>query len=249
MSTQAVAATLALDSATVTVQERLYLLVVASYADHECIAWPGNERVAGESSLSVRGVQRASASCEEKGLIRKLVNGAPDERIPHDKRPNRVELLYARGDAHGTPRGDTGGTRGVTLVTPRGDTSVTQTVSEPSIEPSTREGEIPTEPFDAFWKHYPRKIAKQAARRAWVARMRAGVDPMLLVRSSERYAQVCELRETHERFMLHPATFLGPNERWLDYPPLTAAQRAEETGIYPSHLTNASADDFGMGDC
>jgi hypothetical protein len=252
MSVQAVAATLALDAASVTVQERCYLLVVASYADHEGIAWPGNERVAGESSLSVRAVQRASASCEEKGLIRKLVNGAPDERIPLDKRPNRVELLYARGDIRDTPisaRGDTGGERGVTLVTPRGDTGDTQTVNEPPVEPSIEDTRATVDPFDAFWRHYPRKLAKTAARRAWNARMRTRVDPDLLVRSAERYAQVCELRETAREFIMHPATFLGPNERWLDYPPIDDGERALETGFYPAHLTNARPEDFAVGGC
>lgn len=71
--------------------------------------------------------------------------------------------------------------------------------------------------FGDFWQAYPRRLAKEAACKAWRARLRAGVDPPMLVRCAVAYAEECRRLQTPARFILHPATFLGPTLRYLDY--------------------------------
>ncbi|MCX5970169.1 MAG: hypothetical protein NTV14_01410, partial [Coprothermobacterota bacterium] len=66
-------------------------------------------------------------------------------------------------------------------------------------------------------KDNPRHLAKEAARKAWRVRLRAGVDPPSLVRCAAAYAEECQRLQTPARFILHPATFLGPTLRYLDY--------------------------------
>lgn len=71
--------------------------------------------------------------------------------------------------------------------------------------------------FAIWWKSYPRKTAKKAARKAYVARRREGVETKDLLAAARRYAN--DRRGELDRFTLHPATFLGPDERWKDFLP------------------------------
>jgi hypothetical protein len=58
--------------------------------------------------------------------------------------------------------------------------------------------------FEEFWRCYPRKVAKDAARRAFVA---AGVDRELLIAGAKRYA--IERAGEDPKFTKHPATWLN----------------------------------------
>jgi hypothetical protein len=60
------------------------------------------------------------------------------------------------------------------------------------------------ERFEEFWRAYPRKVAKEAARRAFAA---AGVDPELLIAGAKRYAN--ERAGEDPKFTKHPATWLN----------------------------------------
>ena len=79
------------------------------------------------------------------------------------------------------------------------------------------------EKFELAWKLLPRRrnASKKAAWKAWKARVRAGVDPDQLVLAAKRYGEVCRRDCTEERYVLHGATFFGPDERWLAYCPST----------------------------
>ncbi|MEI6310391.1 MAG: hypothetical protein WCP58_12210, partial [bacterium] len=79
-------------------------------------------------------------------------------------------------------------------------------------------GADPSKPdfSDDFWQAYPRRLSKEAARKAWRVRLRAWVDPPLLVRCAVVYAEECRRLQTPAPFILHPATFLGPTLRYQD---------------------------------
>ncbi|HHY95890.1 MAG TPA: hypothetical protein GX513_12920 [Firmicutes bacterium] len=75
-----------------------------------------------------------------------------------------------------------------------------------------------TADFEAFWSVYPRRAEKQRAYRAWRARLREKHSPDDLIRAAANYAASCHAKGTEERFIKHPATFLGPDkpfEEWL----------------------------------
>lgn len=65
--------------------------------------------------------------------------------------------------------------------------------------------------FEEFWKTYPRKAAKGAARRAWAKAVRIAT-PDDIIAGAARYA---EDPHRDESFTAHPATWLN-GERWLD---------------------------------
>ncbi len=69
--------------------------------------------------------------------------------------------------------------------------------------------------FEEFWKAYPRKEGKGAARKAW-AKLRAPsslLSKVLLSIASHVASE--QWRKEHGRFIPHPATFIN-QERWED---------------------------------
>lgn len=71
--------------------------------------------------------------------------------------------------------------------------------------------------FELFWAAYPRKTGKKAALGKWNARLKAGNTIDELIHSAEHYATYCELMKVEQKYQMHAATFLGPNERFLDF--------------------------------
>lgn len=69
--------------------------------------------------------------------------------------------------------------------------------------------------FEEFWTIYPRKIGKKAAYKAWRAQLQKGRTCDVLIRAAEVYAAATQ--DIEEKYILHPSTFLGPHDRWLDY--------------------------------
>ena len=63
------------------------------------------------------------------------------------------------------------------------------------------------EAFEDFWRAYPRKVAKDAARRAFDKALKAGVDAGALIAGAQRYA--VERQGQDPKFTKHPATWLN----------------------------------------
>ncbi len=71
--------------------------------------------------------------------------------------------------------------------------------------------------FESFWKVYPRQKEKKAALAKWRATIKKGASEAELRSAAIAYGADCRLRGTEERFIKHPATFLGPAEPWRDF--------------------------------
>lgn len=85
---------------------------------------------------------------------------------------------------------------------------------------SNNEEELHLAAFETAWKLYPRRPAdsKSKARKVWAARIRAGVDPDLLVEGVRRYAAYVTAERIEPRHVKMAATFFGPDEHYLsDY--------------------------------
>lgn len=81
----------------------------------------------------------------------------------------------------------------------------------PSVLPSSSPSS--TDAFDEFWKAYPRREAKQAARKAWANAIKAA-PAAVIIAGAERYRD--DPNRTAE-FTAHPATWLNAH-RWEDDP-------------------------------
>jgi hypothetical protein len=78
------------------------------------------------------------------------------------------------------------------------------------------QGAAPADPrFEEFWNVYPRRESRKEAESCWRARLREGKAPDDLIRAARNYASV--KAGTERQFLLHPKTFLGPKERFVDF--------------------------------
>lgn len=85
--------------------------------------------------------------------------------------------------------------------------------------------DIDTDPhFIAFWTAYPRKVDKGHARKAWAAKVNAGVDPQAIAEGAAHYRDNPR-RPTEPRFIPHPSTWIN-GERWADDDRTTRPARA-----------------------
>jgi hypothetical protein len=66
--------------------------------------------------------------------------------------------------------------------------------------------------FEAFWKAYPRRVAKLAAKRAYEKAIKNATHQEIM-EGVERY--VAYTKNTEQRFIAHPATWLNSG-RWED---------------------------------
>lgn len=194
-------------------------------------SWPAVSTLAQRARCHPRTVQRHLQALKAAHLIREgnqaLVAGyRPDRRpVVYD-----LNLARVRGDSVSprTVRGDSEDPSGVTPVSERGDTGVTQTVLEPNLETQGQNlllgtPSVSAQPlvlvqvddgFDAWWSAYPRKIAKEAARKAYRRALKEAPAEVLLA-GATRYAADKTRRPA---FTAYPATWLNAG-RWADEGP------------------------------
>ncbi|WP_306393392.1 hypothetical protein [Telluria beijingensis] len=72
--------------------------------------------------------------------------------------------------------------------------------------------------FEAVWEVYPQRPgdSKKAAHKAWAARLAAGALVSELLAGAQAYAAFVKAMKTEPMYILHCATFFGPNERYAD---------------------------------
>jgi len=71
--------------------------------------------------------------------------------------------------------------------------------------------------FITLYNAYPRHIGKVPAYKAYTARIKEGVSHDTLLIAVKNYAADVERNRTDEKYIMHPATFLGPSARYADY--------------------------------
>lgn len=139
--------------------------------------------------------------------------------------PGKRDTLY-KDRAHAHSKGD----RGCTTATDEADVSrrdgvvvalfneeITPSLRSHTAERSSAARADAREPdrFDEFWKQYPRKVAKGAARKAWEKALKNGADPEQLIFGARRYATDPRRSTADVRYTAHASTWLTA-ERWTD---------------------------------
>lgn len=69
--------------------------------------------------------------------------------------------------------------------------------------------------FDEFWNHWPRKVSKADAEKAWDKAVKARADTAAIVKAAASYAERCQLTRQDPKFIPHPATWLN-RKSWND---------------------------------
>lgn len=191
--------------------EKMVLLVIADHANDEGTeAWPSQATIASKASISIRTVQRSVNSLVAAGYLKMEKHAGGSANCREDRRPHRytINIKTLRGDGQTTRkrRGDSDNADGATLTTDTGR------LLRPKNLPTESPLETPGD-FDLFWKIYPRKAGKEAARKAFEkARSKAEVGEIL--KGAENYKND---PNRHPSFTAHASTWLNGG-RWADEP-------------------------------
>lgn len=185
--------------------ERLLVhLALADFANDEGLCWPSIATLAKKSRCGERLVQRQIADMIIDGWL------VLDSRGGGRGRSN-CYLLQTPSAKRGLPGSETPSPATESL----GETTYRTVKNLPAVDAD----------FDAFWSAYPRKVAKQHARRVFVSLMRRRDHPSV----ADLVAAVTAYSTTFSdiRYCAHPATWLR-QERWTDHDTATApATRVE----------------------
>lgn len=71
--------------------------------------------------------------------------------------------------------------------------------------------------FEAWWKVYPRHVAKGDAYKKYKARKKEGFSAEKLLEAAQNYAEQCRKKRTEQSFILHPETFLNSSRKFEDF--------------------------------
>jgi hypothetical protein len=188
----------------------MVLLVIADHAsDDGTEAWPSQATIAAKASISIRTVQRAVNSLVENGYLWMQKGAGGSATCREDRRPHKytINIKRLRGDTESIreDRGDIESDNGATLATPTGR------LSRPMNHPNKPSNE--TSVFDLFWKEYPIKVGKAAAKRAWDKAIKIE-QPDVIIQGALQYAND---PNRHPSFTAHASTWLNAG-RWSDAP-------------------------------
>lgn len=207
--------------------EKLILIGIANHADaFGGNSYPAMATLAGYAGVSVRQARRYVRSLADKQIITVEENAGGRAGLRADQRPNRYAiddrtLVTGRDDQ----RPDTQRANDRTPSAQRPDIAMSAepslTVQEPKDPPISSSGDdgVFDSIFDAFWKQYPRKTGKPAAKKALKP---VANQPEAIVTGLAKWVEFWNADRTEQRFIPHPATWLN-QRRWEDDPPPIAA--------------------------
>ena len=210
--------------------EKMILLVIADHAtDEGDNAWPSQQTIATRASCNVRTVQRSINELVTKGYLWVEKRGGGSASCRDDRRPHRytIVLKKLRGDKTPPRRSERDDIDDIIEAT---ITTATGRLSRPMKHPKETPIETPGE-FEIFWKVYPRKTAKGAARKAW--EKLTAEDRAAAITGAKRFAADPNREDT---FTPYPATWLNA-EQWEDEP-LPVAKKSPEA-IRAEEITRA----------
>lgn len=221
------------------------LMVLADYADEDGSCYPGQERIAAESEVSVRTVRRILAEFEERGLIVRKARGVPGGGRTSD----RIYLVMGAGGNAASlsplpPIPATDATKPASGDTETGQSLAGEPSGEPPVEPSDNArslDEIADELAARLVKGWPKRPngadrlgGRKNVAKAIKRRLREGIKPETIITAATRYREwvnrARRKRADTESLML--ATFVGPGGRiedWADRDP--GPVEADEGGV------------------
>jgi len=87
------------------------------------------------------------------------------------------------------------------------DNQLLKDSSSPAAQADEPTGDLHLEAFGAFWLTYPKRKAKEEARKAWIAAIKRGADPKQIVAAAKDYAH--ERKDQDAKYTKYPATWLN----------------------------------------
>jgi len=213
---------------------RLYLLL-RKHGDGEGMAFPGRKRLAEQLKASKSTVDRAKAELVAVGALceTQRVSDAGDwtsneYHVHWDA--NLVCERFSTGDK-GCPVYDDTLTASDDTGCPASDELTYTHINNLYTLTHTK-----NDHFDEFWFVYPRKAAKQAAKKIWT-RVIKSVDPSVIIQGAIRYA---DDPNRSAEFTAHASTWLNAG-RWEDDDlPTTGSGSGTRAYVEAAHILSSN---------
>lgn len=212
--------------------------------DNQLCAWPSIKGLAADIGASKSAVKNSLNMLEEHGVI---------TRIQRFSDKGQINTLYIwhpwRAQAWDEARMQR------REAAERGyPTTPTQEPQERTVQPApaTSTPEAPAKPtekpadgFTEWWPHYPKKVKKLDAEKAYRAALKRGVTPKELLDGLQRQKAAWKAKGTEPQYIPYPATWLraGSWEDELDTPAPSTDSPAP--AINPNTGKPVTRDDFG----
>lgn len=213
------------------------------YNDQLC-AWPSIKGLARDIGASKTAVKSSLNALEELGVITRVQRFSNNEKIAtlyiwHPwridgwddsamRRREDAERGYAREEAPEVP---------ASAPAPAPATSTPKGPAKPA--------EKPADGFTEWWPHYPKKVKKLDAEKAYRAALKRGVTPKELLDGLQRQKAAWKAKGTEPQYIPYPATWLRAGS-WEDE--LDTVAPTDETpapAINPNTGKPVTRDDFG----
>lgn len=224
--------------------EMLLALSLADFAEDDGTrVFPSIKQLAEKTRQSERTVQYQLRKMEQSGwlILVNSGNGGRNQRREYVINPDWIKGADFAPVQSTTEKGATDGIKGckpqqerVQPIAPAYTRH--RPIKDPSINHQGASAPVDDD-FEHAWKLYPKRSggnSKAAARKAWQARLKAGVSADDMIDGVERYAAYCNATgRTGTQYVRQAATFFGPDlhfEERFDIPaqtgkPQTNAER------------------------
>lgn len=213
------------------------------YNDQLC-AWPSIKGLARDIGASKTAVKSSLNILEELGVITRVQRFSNNEKIAtlYIWHPWRIDgwddsAMRRREDA------ERGYAREETPQAPAN--APAPAPATPTPEAPAKPTEKPADGFTEWWPHYPKKVKKLDAEKAYRAALKRGVTPKELLDGLQRQKAAWKAKGTEPQYIPYPATWLraGSWEDELDTPAPSTVSPAPV--INPNTGKPVTRDDFG----
>jgi hypothetical protein len=174
--------------------------VLHRYANSDGKCFPSRKSISGKAGIGLSTLDRAIDELVALGAVkvarRTNESGSPtsNEYTVILNRPlSKLDRPYIENEQTPLSKND----------------NLTKAIINQSQEPSTSSSD--DDGFELFWSHYPRKVGKGAARKAWKTALKK-TSAINLQESALLYQLTCP-KDT--QYIAHPSTWLNA-ERWTD---------------------------------
>lgn len=213
------------------------------YNDQLC-AWPSIKGLARDIGASKTAVKSSLNILEELGVITRVQRFSNNEKIAtlYIWHPWRIDgwddsAMRRREDA------ERGYAREETPEVPA--SAPTPAPTAPTPEVPAKPTEKPADGFTDWWPHYPKKVKKLDAEKAYRAALKRGVTPKELLDGLQRQKAAWKAKGTEPQYIPYPATWLraGSWEDELETPAPSTDSPAP--AINPATGKPVTRDEFG----
>ncbi len=194
--------------------QRRYIMLLCLRCSNDDVTLHETE-VAFQLRISNEEMARTKAVLIERGLV-------DDNLLPiaWEKRQYVSDSSAARVAAHRErKKKEVKRPCNVTVTPPDTDTDTEEDKEKPLV-PSADGTSGYSQEFEEFWSAYPKREGgnpKKGGHKAWNARLRSGVKATDLILAAKRYAEQMRTNSQYgTKFVQQAATFLGPDEHWLE---------------------------------